>query len=80
MYVEHIDHVCQLLGSADHVGIGTDFDGGFGLQCAPAELNTLADMGSIIPLLENKGYTQSEIDKIFGLNWIEYMKNNLPGK
>ena len=80
VYVEHIDHVCQLLGSADHVGIGTDFDGGFGLQCAPAELNTLADMGCIIPLLEKKGYTQSEIDKIFGLNWIEYMKKYLPEK
>ncbi len=79
-YVEHIDYVCQLLGSADHVGIGTDFDGGFGYQCAPAELNTVADIKSIIPLLEKKGYTQSEIDKIFGLNWIEYMKNNLPEK
>ncbi len=28
----HIDHVCQLLGDARHVGIGSDFDGGFGRE------------------------------------------------
>jgi membrane dipeptidase len=77
-YVDHIDYVCQLLGSADHVGIGTDFDGGFGYQSSPAELNTLADLGCIIPLLEKKGYTQSEIEKIFGMNWTEFMKKHLP--
>lgn len=79
-YVEHIDYVCQLLGTAAHVGIGTDFDGGFGFQSTPAELNTLSDLECIVPLLEKKGYTQDEIDKIFGLNWVSYMRNNLPEK
>jgi membrane dipeptidase len=78
VYVSQIDYVCQLLGSADNVGIGTDFDGGFGYQSTPAELNSMADIGLIIPMLELKGYTQSEIAKIFGLNWIEYLKKNLP--
>ncbi|MEZ4999267.1 MAG: membrane dipeptidase [Bacteroidales bacterium] len=29
--VDHIDHVVQLVG-IDHVGIGTDFDGGGGIE------------------------------------------------
>ena len=78
VYVDQIDYVCQLLGSADHVGIGTDFDGGFGYQATPAELNSLSDIGLIIPMLELKGYTQSEIHKIIGLNWIDYLRKNLP--
>ncbi len=78
-YVDQIDYICQLLGSAAHVGIGTDFDGGFGYQSSPLELNSIADMRCIIPLLEKKGYTLSEISGIFGLNWIEYLRKNLPG-
>jgi microsomal dipeptidase-like Zn-dependent dipeptidase len=34
--VTAIDHVCQLAGDARHAGIGTDFDGGFGMKSAPA--------------------------------------------
>ena len=52
LYVNQMDYVCQLLGSADHVGIGTDFDGGFGYQATPAELNSMADIGLIIPMLD----------------------------
>ncbi len=78
-YVDQIDYICQLLGTSAHVGIGTDFDGGFGYQSAPAELNSIADMDCIIPLLEKKGYTFNEISGIFGLNWIEYLRLNLPG-
>jgi len=78
VYVDQIDYVCQLLGSADHVGIGTDFDGGFGYQATPAGLNSMADIGRIIPMLELKGYSQSEIARIFGLNWINYLRKNLP--
>ena len=78
VYVDHIDYICQLLGTANHVGIGTDFDGGFGYQSTPFELNDISDMDLIIPMLEKKGYTHNEIDRIFGLNWIEYLQNNLP--
>src|SRR3990172_3048588 len=34
-----IDHVCQVTGSAAHVGLGSDFDGGFGGGGAPAEID-----------------------------------------
>lgn len=36
-----IDHICQLAGDAKHVGIGTDFDGGFGLESVPGEVDNI---------------------------------------
>jgi membrane dipeptidase len=77
-YVEQIDYVCQLVGSADYVGIGTDFDGGFGRQHTPAEINTIADIPIIIPMLQEKGYSLQDIDKIFGKNWINFLMEALP--
>lgn len=78
MYVDQVDYICQLLGTADHVGIGTDFDGGFGLQSTPAELDSLTDVPRIIPLLEKKGYTGEQVAGIIGKNWLEYLLHHLP--
>lgn len=75
---EQIDYVCQLLGSARHVGIGTDFDGGFGLQSTPAELRSIADMPALIPILQKKGYTETEVAGIFGQNWLDFLLRHLP--
>ena len=47
----HMDHVCQLAGDARHVGIGSDFDGGFGVQSVPPEIDTIADLQKLVPLL-----------------------------
>lgn len=35
MVAAHIDYICQRAGDARHVGLGTDLDGGFGLQHIP---------------------------------------------
>ena len=51
----HIDHICQLAGDARHVGIGTDFDGGFGVQHVPPEIDTIADMQKVVPLAGRPG-------------------------
>ncbi len=77
-YVAQIDYVCQLAGDARHVGIGTDFDGGFGLQSVPSEIDTIADMRKIIPILRQKGYTESDIAAILGNNWLYHLQNTLP--
>ncbi|MCP4140279.1 MAG: peptidase M19 [Chloroflexi bacterium] len=76
--VAHIDHICQLAGDAKHVGIGSDFDGGFGLDSVPSGIDTVADLQKIAPLLEERGYTESDIAAILGENFINYLKKNLP--
>jgi membrane dipeptidase len=77
-YIAQIDHVCQLAGNARHVAIGTDFDGGFGVEAVPHEIDTIADLPKLIPLLEEKGYNQSDIDCIMHGNWLRILTNNLP--
>ena len=76
--IAQIDHICQLAGDAHHVGLGTDFHGGFGLQSAPVEIDTIADLQKLIPLLSEKGYTENDIDAIMGQNWISLLHRSLP--
>lgn len=74
----HIDHICQVSGDARHVGIGTDFDGGFGVQHVPPEIDTIADMQKLTPLLEARGYTPEDIQAILGGNWQRHLETALP--
>lgn len=74
----HIDYICQMAGSARHVGIGTDFDGGFGLQSAPDGIDTIADLRKLIPLMSSKGYADEDIAAVLGLNWIRILREVLP--
>jgi membrane dipeptidase len=76
--VDHIDHICQLAGDARHVGIGTDFDGGFGLQATPKEIDTIADLQKLVPLLSSRGYTEEDTAVILGGNWIHQLRRSLP--
>ena len=73
-----IDHVCQLAGDALHSGLGSDFDGGFGLQSVPPEIDTIADLHKLRPLLAARGYSDSDVTHILGLNWQNFLDKNLP--
>jgi membrane dipeptidase len=71
---DHIDHVCQLAGSARHSAIGTDLDGGFGTEQSPADLDTIADLKKLPPILEKRGYSADDIRGIMHGNWLALMK------
>ncbi|MBI2503295.1 MAG: membrane dipeptidase, partial [Candidatus Latescibacteria bacterium] len=53
---DHIDHIAQLLGTSRHCGIGTDLDGGYGQEQSPRDLNTIADLQKLVPILSRRGY------------------------
>lgn len=76
--IAHIDHVCQMAGDTQHAGLGSDFDGGFGHDAIPSELDTIADLQKMVPLLQNKGYNEVDIQNIMGANWINALKIGLP--
>jgi membrane dipeptidase len=76
--VDQIDYICQLVGDALHVGIGTDFDGGHGWQSIPHEVDTIADLHKLVPLLVEKGYSEEDIAAIFGENWRRVLQSALP--
>jgi len=73
----HIDHICQLLGSADHVGIGSDFDGGFGAGDIPLELDSARDLGKIAAHLQARGYQPANAQKVMGGNWLRVLRQAL---
>jgi len=68
-FVDHIDHIVKIAG-IDHVGIGTDFDGG-------GELNGLRDvsrMPNITRELLKRSYSKKDIGKIWGLNFLRVFR------
>jgi membrane dipeptidase len=78
MVASHIDHICQLAGNAQHAGLGTDFDGGVGLPHVPMEIDSIADITKLIPLLEARDYTSEDINAIMNGNWRQFMESALP--
>jgi membrane dipeptidase len=76
--VDAIDHVCQVTGNADHVGIGTDFDGGFGLEHVPAGIDSVADLQKLIEPLKERGYTEAQTEQIMAGNWLRVLRASLP--
>ena len=61
--VDHIDHVVQVIG-IDYVGIGTDFDGGGGVDgCKDA-----SQVKNITVELLRRGYSKKDIEKIWSGN------------
>jgi membrane dipeptidase len=67
--VDHIDHVVQVIG-IDYVGIGSDFDGGGGIEGC----KTVAEMKNITIELVRRGYTKNDIEKIWGGNAMRVLR------
>lgn len=77
--VAHIDYVCQMAGDAQHAGLGSDFDGGFGLSQVPIDFESVADLGKIGDALAEHGYAPSDVEAVLGGNWIRMLQTSLPG-
>lgn len=98
--VDHCDHICELTGSADHVGLGLDYyDGMAGVatnldeahrdyeerihagvwnrenyppppHIYPKGIETPAGLGSLTDELLERGFSEDDVRKILGLNWL----------
>ncbi|MBK9403188.1 MAG: dipeptidase [Ignavibacteria bacterium] len=68
--IEHIDYIKNLVG-ADYIGIGSDFDGGI---TPPNELYDASCYPELTKKLVEKGYTEEEIKKILGGNFLRVFK------
>lgn len=67
--VDHIDHVCQLVGSARHSGIGSDIDGGFGANSWPEGIDRASQLSRVLDELSSRGYSDEDIRAIAHDNW-----------
>jgi membrane dipeptidase len=68
--VAHIDHVRRVAG-IDAIGIGSDFDG---ITCAPEGLDDVSKFPNLTRALLEKGYSASDIKKIYGGNTLRVMR------
>lgn len=75
--VDHFDHICQLTGSCNHIGFGTDLDGLFGTEQTPYDLDTIADIQKFKEILLTRGYSQEDVEKVFYKNWLRVLKKAL---
>jgi membrane dipeptidase len=75
---DHIDHICQLAGNHNHVGLGTDLDGGFGAEQSPHQIDTIADLQKLAPIVAARGYSNTAIEAIFHQNWMTFFTAHLP--
>jgi membrane dipeptidase len=75
--IEHIDHICQLAGTSDQVGIGSDLDGGYGTEQCPTDLDSIEKLQMIAPLLAKRGYSTQDIEGIMSRNWIHFLERAL---
>lgn len=75
---DHIDHICQVTGSRNHAGIGSDLDGGFGNEQTPDGVNTITDLQNLAPILTKRGYSEADINGIFHNNWLRFFRTALP--
>jgi len=63
--VDHVDHAVEVMG-IDHVGIASDFDGGGGVT----GWNSAAEAMNVTRELMDRGYTEAEIQKLWGGNFL----------
>jgi len=71
--IDHIDHVVKLIG-ADHVGLGSDFDGTSSL---PRGLEDVSKLPIITYHLLKRGYSETDIKKILGGNFLRVWEKNI---
>ena len=74
LLIDHIDYIVKMIG-ADHVGLGSDFDG---IESPPQQLNDVTTYPLITRELLKRGYKPADIEKILGGNFIRVLKANEP--
>lgn len=70
---DHIDHIKKVAG-IDYVGLGSDFDG-FGVpQGSGVVMKDASEFPGLTGELVARGYTEKEIRKVLGGNWMRLYK------
>ena len=73
--VKQIVHHARAAGGPEHVGLGTDLDGGFAADQAP--LDDLAELKEL-PTRLRVHFNRAQVDGVMGGNWLEFLGRALP--
>jgi len=73
--VRHAVHLARATGGPEHVGLGTDLDGGFDSRHAPlSRLSQLKDLTARL----RKHFSRAQVDGVMGANWLAFLGRSLP--
>ncbi len=67
--IDHLDYIVDLIG-IDHVGIGSDFDGGGQLE----DCYDVSEMHNLTVEMLRRGYSKEEIEKIWSGNFMRVFR------
>jgi len=73
--VKHLVHHARAAGSPEHVGLGTDLDGGFDARYAP--IDSLARLKEL-PARLRLHFNKTQVEGIMGGNWLAFLERSLP--
>ena len=73
--VRHLVHHAKAAGGPEHVGLGTDLDGGF--DARHAAIDDLAKLKELEARLRLH-FNRSQVEGIMGGNWLEFLSRSLP--
>jgi len=65
----HIERICELTGSHEHVGLGSDMDGGFSSHRLPQGIDRPLDLRRLSEGLTRRGWTREQVDGFAWRNW-----------
>ncbi len=70
--VKHIEHMVQLTGRTDIVGLGSDMDGGLSALDLPAGIRRPADLVKLCDALAAANFTDGQIEQFAWRNWNQF--------
>ena len=75
--VAHIERICDIAGDAAHVGIGSDLDGGLGVEWTPVGLDSIADLPRVGDALRSAGWSETDVSAVLYGNWARWLREQL---
>lgn len=73
--VRHALHLARAAGGPEHVGLGSDLDGGIDSRYGP--MRDLRELKQLLGMLR-RHFNSAQVDGIMGANWIEFLQRSLP--
>ncbi len=70
--VRHVDHICELVGDREHVGLGSDMDGGFGASILPEGIDSPSDLHRLAEAFSAAGWPDEDIARFGWGNWVRF--------
>lgn len=77
--VDHLDHICQLTGSHEHIGLGSDMDGGFGADRLPMGIDLPRDLYRLADAMSARGWSDDAIFAFACGNWANFWSERSTG-